>query len=46
MADRAELLEATVDCVPEGVAVFGEDCQLTIWNQAAQAITVLRRMTW
>jgi diguanylate cyclase (GGDEF)-like protein/PAS domain S-box-containing protein len=39
MADRADLLEATVDCVPEGVAVFGEDCQLTIWNQAAQAIT-------
>lgn len=39
MADRAELLEATVDCVPEGVAVFDEACQVAFWNQAAQAIT-------
>ena len=39
MADRAALLEAVVDCVPEGVAVFGEDYQVAIWNQGAQAIT-------
>ncbi len=39
MADRAELLEAAVDCVPEGVAILGDDNQVAFWNQAAQAIT-------
>ena len=39
MADRAELLEATLDGLPEGVALLGEDCRLAFWNQAAQAIT-------
>jgi diguanylate cyclase (GGDEF)-like protein/PAS domain S-box-containing protein len=39
MADRAELLEATLDSLPEGVALLGDDCQVVLWNQAAQAIT-------
>lgn len=39
MTDRVELLEATLDSFPEGVALLGEDCQITFWNQAAQAIT-------
>jgi diguanylate cyclase (GGDEF)-like protein len=39
MTDRAELLEATLDCLPEGVALLGENCHVVFWNQAAQAIT-------
>ena len=39
MRDRAELLEATLDCLPEGVALLGENCHVVFWNQAAQAIT-------
>lgn len=39
MTDRSELLEAAVDCVPEGVAILGDDDQVVCWNQAAQAIT-------
>jgi diguanylate cyclase (GGDEF)-like protein/PAS domain S-box-containing protein len=39
MSDRAELLEATLDSLPEGVALLGENCQVMFWNQAAQAIT-------
>jgi hypothetical protein len=39
MSDRAELLEATLECFPEGVALLGENCQVLFWNQAAQAIT-------
>ena len=39
MADRAELLEATLDSLPEGVALLGQDCRVAFWNQAAQAIT-------
>ena len=39
MTDRAELLEATLDSLPEGVALLGEDCRVMFWNQAAQAIT-------
>jgi diguanylate cyclase (GGDEF)-like protein len=39
MSDRAELLEATLDSLPEGVALLGENCQVVFWNQAAQAIT-------
>jgi diguanylate cyclase (GGDEF)-like protein/PAS domain S-box-containing protein len=37
--DRAELLEAALDCLPEGVALLGESCQVEFWNQAAHAIT-------
>jgi diguanylate cyclase (GGDEF)-like protein/PAS domain S-box-containing protein len=39
MSDRAELLEATLDSLPEGIALLGEDCRVVFWNQAAQAIT-------
>jgi GGDEF domain-containing protein len=39
MTDRAELLEATLDSLPEGLALLGDDCQVVFWNQAAQAIT-------
>lgn len=39
MTDRTELLEATLEILPEGVALFGENCQVAFWNQAAQAIT-------
>ncbi len=39
MTDRAELLEATLDCLPEGLALLGEDCHVVFWNQAAHAIT-------
>jgi diguanylate cyclase (GGDEF)-like protein/PAS domain S-box-containing protein len=39
MTDRAELLEATLDSFPEGVALLGENCHVLFWNQAAQAIT-------
>jgi len=39
MADRAELLEATLDSFPEGAALLGENCRVVYWNQAAQAIT-------
>ena len=39
MADRAELLEATLDSLPEGAALLGENCRVMYWNQAAQAIT-------
>lgn len=39
MSDRAELLEATLDTIPDGVGLMGENCQLVFWNHAAQAIT-------
>jgi diguanylate cyclase (GGDEF)-like protein/PAS domain S-box-containing protein len=39
MTDRAELLEAALDCLPEGVALLDEDCHVAFWNHAAQAIT-------
>jgi diguanylate cyclase (GGDEF)-like protein len=39
MLDRSELLDATLESLPEGVALVGEDCQVMFWNQAAQAIT-------
>jgi diguanylate cyclase (GGDEF)-like protein len=39
MAERAELLEATLDSLAEGVALLSEDCRMIFWNQAAQAIT-------
>jgi diguanylate cyclase (GGDEF)-like protein len=39
MAERAELLEATLDSLPEGAALLGENCRVVYWNRAAQAIT-------
>lgn len=39
MSDRAELLEATLESLPEGAALLGDDCRVVFWNQAAQAIT-------
>jgi len=39
MSDRAELLEATLESLPEGAALLGDDCRVAFWNQAAQAIT-------
>jgi diguanylate cyclase (GGDEF)-like protein/PAS domain S-box-containing protein len=39
MSDRAALLEATLESLPEGVGLLGEDCRVVFWNQAAQAIT-------
>ena len=39
MTDRAELLEATLESLPEGLALLGDDSQVVFWNQAAQAIT-------
>jgi PAS domain S-box-containing protein len=38
MSDRAELFEATLDCLPHGVALLGDDCRVVFWNQAAQSI--------
>jgi diguanylate cyclase (GGDEF)-like protein len=39
MRDRAEVLEAALDMLPEGVCLVGNNCQVLFWNQAAQAMT-------
>jgi len=39
MADRAELVESTLDMLLEGVAVLDGDSRIAFWNQAARAIT-------
>jgi len=39
MADRTELLNATLDILPEGIALIGADGQVALWNRAAEAIT-------
>jgi diguanylate cyclase (GGDEF)-like protein len=39
MSERSELLEATMDCHPEGVALMGKQCNVVLWNPAAEAIT-------
>lgn len=39
MTDRAELLEATLDSLPEGIALLGENRTVAFWNHAAQTIT-------
>ena len=39
MSDRAELLEAALDSLPDGIAVFSEAGEVVWWNQAAEAIT-------
>ena len=39
MVERAELLEAALDSLPDGVALFGVEGEVIFWNQAAQGIT-------
>jgi diguanylate cyclase (GGDEF)-like protein/PAS domain S-box-containing protein len=39
MTERAELLEATMDCHHEGVALIGQQRDVVLWNRAAEAIT-------
>jgi len=39
MSDHTDLLEAALDALPDGIAVFGEADQVVWWNQAAEAIT-------
>jgi diguanylate cyclase (GGDEF)-like protein/PAS domain S-box-containing protein len=39
MTDRADLLEAALDCLPDGIAVVGAEGQIAFWNRAAEAIT-------
>jgi diguanylate cyclase (GGDEF)-like protein/PAS domain S-box-containing protein len=39
MTDRSELLEAALNSLPEGVALFAEEGIVVFWNQAAESIT-------
>ncbi len=39
MTDRTELLEAALDCLPDGIAIFATEGEVIFWNQAAQGIT-------
>lgn len=39
MTDRIELLEATLESLPEGVGLLDEDSLAVFWNPAAEAIT-------
>jgi diguanylate cyclase (GGDEF)-like protein/PAS domain S-box-containing protein len=39
MTDRMELLEATLDSLPDGFALMGSNGKLAFWNRAASAIT-------
>jgi diguanylate cyclase (GGDEF)-like protein/PAS domain S-box-containing protein len=39
MTDRAELLEAALDSLPEGIALAGLEGRVVFWNRAAEAIT-------
>jgi diguanylate cyclase (GGDEF)-like protein/PAS domain S-box-containing protein len=39
MTERAELLEATMDCHPEGIALIGQQRNVVLWNRSAEAIT-------
>lgn len=39
MVNRAELLEVALDSLPEGLALLGGEGEITLWNQAAEAIT-------
>ncbi|MGB7266426.1 MAG: diguanylate cyclase [Terracidiphilus sp.] len=39
MIDRTQMLEAALDSLPEGIAVFGSAGEVIFWNQAAQSIT-------
>ena len=39
MADRTEILEATLDSLTDGIAIFAEEGEVIFWNLAAQGIT-------
>lgn len=39
MTNIAELLEAALDALPEGIALLGNEGEVCFWNQAAEAIT-------
>jgi diguanylate cyclase (GGDEF)-like protein/PAS domain S-box-containing protein len=39
MTDRAALFEATLESVPEGIALLGQEGLVAFWNPAAEAIT-------
>ena len=39
MNDRTELLAATLNSLPEGIAVLAGEGEVLFWNQAAEAIT-------
>ena len=39
MNDRVDLLEAALDCLPEGFALADLDGQVRFWNRAAEEIT-------
>lgn len=37
--DRTKLLESALDMMPEGLAVFGAEGEVVVWNHTAEAIT-------
>ncbi len=39
MNERAELLEAALNALPNGIALLGADAEVRFWNQAAEEIT-------
>lgn len=39
MTDRTELMDAALDALPDGLAVFGAEGEVVLWNHAAAAIT-------
>jgi diguanylate cyclase (GGDEF)-like protein/PAS domain S-box-containing protein len=39
MEERTSLLESALDSLPDGLAVFGAEDHVVMWNQAAEAIT-------
>lgn len=39
MTDRTEFLESALDTIPEGIALFDLQGEVSFWNQAAEAIT-------
>jgi GGDEF domain-containing protein len=39
VTERLELIEATLDCHPEGIALLGLECGVMVWNRSAEAIT-------
>jgi diguanylate cyclase (GGDEF)-like protein len=39
MTDRTELVEAALDCLPNGIALLDTEFRIAFWNQAAEAMT-------
>ena len=39
MSERAELFEAVLDSLPEGIALLSLDGRVVFWNRSAEAIT-------